>query len=497
MKYSKYAVPGLLWTTGVAAALALAGCGGGSGSDDDDNGGATKPSTYILDSVVLPASAIKSAAVAPASLGASVQTRFVVLPELEAEKTVASDNGPAQQIGTQRAVAATSTVAQTQSALQWSSLANGQQVAAINIQSTGAYGLRAGVLVDSLPDGAQLRVYSQEHPNAIVERSGAEVNALLAQNRKAGETGAAANTWWTPDVGAGDTTVEVVLPAGTDADALRISIPVVSHIYVNLSLPTDAELAEAAKADAAKVVDTSGACNLDASCTNNYQTERNAVARMSFTRSDGKSYLCTGTLLNNTKGDFAPYFITGNHCISTQSSASSMQTAWFYRSSSCNSSVPGANAALRNAGATLLYATASTDSALLKLNEMPPVGVTLAGWDARTAGQVGDAVYGLHHPDGNLLKYSVGSVVGFMNCTAGSGTSITCSTGDSNSSFYSVRWSQGTTEGGSSGSALFRDGRVIGNLYGGGASCQAPNASDFYGRFDKVFSDRIWNWLAS
>lgn len=497
MKYSKYAVPGLLWTTGVAAALALAGCGGGSGSDDDDNGGVTQPKAYVLDSVVLPASAIKSVAAAPASLGAAVQTRFVVLPELEAEKTVASDDGPAQQIGTQRAVAATSTVAQTQSALQWSSLANGQQVAAINIQSTGAYGLRAGVLVDSLPDAALLRVYSQEHPHAIIERSGAEVNALLAQNRKAGETGAAANTWWTPDVGAGDTTVEVVLPAGTGADALRISIPVVSHIYVNLSLPTDAELAEAAKADAAKVVDTSGACNLDASCTNNYQTERNAVARMSFTRSDGRSYLCTGTLLNNTKGDFAPYFITGNHCISTQSSASSMQTAWFYRSSSCNSSVPGANAALRNAGATLLYATASTDSALLKLNEMPPVGVTLAGWDARTAGQVGDAIYGLHHPDGNLLKYSVGSVVGFMNCTAGSGTSITCSTGDSNSGFYSVRWSQGTTEGGSSGSALFRDGRVIGNLYGGGASCQAPNASDFYGRFDKVFSDRIWNWLAS
>ena len=489
MKYPKYAVPGLLWTTGVAAALALAGCGGGSGSDDD-NGGATQPTAYILDSVVLPASAIKSAAVAQASLGASVQTRFVVLPELEAEKTV-GDSGPAQQIGTQRAVAATSTVAQTQSALQWSALANGQQVAAINIQSTGAYGLRAGVLVDSLPDGAKLRVYSQEHPNAIVERSGAEINALLAQNRKAGETGAAANTWWTPDVGAGDATVEVVLPAGTAANALRISIPVVSHIYQNLSLPTEAELAEAAKAD------TSAACNLDASCTNNYQTERNAVARMVFTRSDGKSYLCTGTLLNNTKGDFAPYFLTGNHCISTQSSASSMQTSWFYRSSSCNSGVPGSNAALRSAGATLLYATSTTDSALLKLNEMPPVGVTLAGWDARTAGQVGDAVYGLHHPGGNLLKYSVGAVVGYMNCSAGSGTSITCSTGDSNSGFYSVRWSQGTTEGGSSGSSLFRNGRVVGNLYGGGASCLAPNASDYYGRFDKVFSNRIWSWLAS
>ncbi|MEG3046974.1 MAG: hypothetical protein RR849_20820, partial [Comamonas sp.] len=154
MKYSKYAVPGLLWTTGVAAALALAGCGGGS----DDDGGVTRPRAYILNSMVLPASAIKSAVVAPVSLGAAVQTHLVVLPALDTEKAEADDTGPALQIGVQRAVAATSTVAQTQSALQWSSLPNGQQAAAINIQSTGAYGLRAGVLVDSLPDGALLRI---------------------------------------------------------------------------------------------------------------------------------------------------------------------------------------------------------------------------------------------------------------------------------------------------------------------------------------------------
>ena len=485
MKYSKYAVPGLLWTTGVAAALALAGCGGGS----DDDGGVTRPRAYILNSMVLPASAIKSAAVAPVSLGAAVQTHLVVLPALDTEKAEADDTGPALQIGVQRAVAATSTVAQTQSALQWSALPNGQQAAAINIQSTGAYGLRAGVLVDSLPDGALLRIYSQEHPDAIVERSGAEVNALLAQNRKAGETGTAANTWWTPDVGAGDATVEVVLPAGTAVDALRISIPVVSHIYQNLSLPTEAEWAEMAK------VDNSGSCNLDASCTNHYQTERDAVARMVFTLSDGKSYRCTGTLLNNTKADFIPYFLTANHCISTQSAASSLQTTWFYRSSSCNSGVPGANAAVRSAGATLLYATSTTDSSFLQLNEMPPVGVTMAGWDARTAGQTGDAVYGLHHPRGSLLKYSVGAIAGYSNCNFDSG-GYDCSSGDADSNFYSVRWSQGTTEGGSSGSSLFSNGRVIATLYGGGASCRNPDATDDYGRFDKVFSNRIWSWLA-
>ena len=52
------------------------------------------------------------------------------------------------------------------------------------------------------------------------------------------------------------------------------------------------------------------------------------------------------------------------------------------------------------------------------------------------------------------------------------------------------------TEGGSSGSSLFSDGRVIGTLYGGASSCKAPNATDSYGRFDKVFNSKIWSWLA-
>ena len=155
--------------------------------------------------------------------------------------------GPAMQIGMSRAVPATSTNAQTQAALQWQSQADGSQVAAINIESSGAYGLRAGVLVSSLPDNAQLRVYSQEHPNAIVQTAGAQVNALLAQNRDAGEKGTVANTWWTPDVGAGNATLELVLPAGTPVSAVQIAIPTVSHIYQNMSLPTEEEWADVVK----------------------------------------------------------------------------------------------------------------------------------------------------------------------------------------------------------------------------------------------------------
>jgi len=64
-----------------------------------------------------------------------------------------------------------------------------------------------------------------------------------------------------------------------------------------------------------------------------------------------------------------------------------------------------------------------------------------------------------------------------------------------NHGFYSVGWSQGRTEGGSSGSALFSNGRVMGTLYGGSSRCQAPRGVSYYGRFDKFFSEGASHWL--
>jgi len=48
---------------------------------------------------------------------------------------------------------------------------------------------------------------------------------------------------------------------------------------------------------------------------------------------------------------------------------------------------------------------------------------------------------------------------------------------------WSVNWSQGVTEDGSSGSPLFdQNHHVVGNLSGGFSSCGNPTAVDYYGR---------------
>jgi hypothetical protein len=235
-------------------------------------------------------------------------------------------------------------------------------------------------------------------------------------------------------------------------------------------LPTDTE----AMAKAA------GSCNIDVMCTSGNQNEMHAVAKMVF-GINGATSMCTGSLLNNTKNDRTPYFLSANHCISTQTVASSLQTIWNYRLASCGGSQVDSTMQTVNGGAILLYQTTSTDTSFMRLNGTPPSNATFAGWSANTAA-TSAAVFGIHHPAADLQKYSRGTI-----------TSI-------GSGFYDMVWTpnQGVTEPGSSGSALFTSSgrQLIGQLYGGYSSCANPTGADIYGRFDLAYNASLKTWLS-
>ena len=172
-----------------------------------------------------------------------------------------------------------------------------------------------------------------------------------------------------------------------------------------------------------------------------------------------------------------------------------MQTDWFYRAPTCNSRTLSSGTARRVNGAQLLYASDSSDTALLRLNDTPPAGAFFAGWDASVQ-PAGTAVVGLHHPKGDLLKISKGSVSSQASCASTGGTNFQCTNTPGN--YYRVIWSEGTTEGGSSGSAIFKNGtQVIGTLYGGSSSCTSQASPEFYGRFDVAYNAALKNWLAA
>lgn len=470
-----------------AVAAMLAGCGGGGG--DAASTAKAQPITSV-DSRVQPASAVQDvASVKSRSASAAPKAAVVALGELPLSKVDTSSSVGPRLVGQARDIAATKSAAETQTQWQWKDSAVGGKVAAISFRSEGAYGVRLGVLVKQLPGSAILRVYTQATPGSVYQISGQEILQLIERNQAAGDKTDQGRTWWTPDTGEGEATLEVELPPGVAVSTLDIAVPQLSHIFVNLSLPTEQEYQAQL---ATTKVNESDPCNLDATCYSENSSDRNAVARMSFVNG-GLSYLCTGTLMNDSNSSGKPYFLSANHCISTQTVASNLETRWFYRSPTCNSGTLQSTSIRKTGGAQLLYASSSTDMSFMLLNDTPPAGAVYAGWDASAVAS-GTSISGLHHPSGDLLKISFGAITGQTACETTVGNRFQCIGASGN--YYSVAWSQGTTEGGSSGSAIFRNGKVIGTLFGGSAVCTIKGSLDYYGRFDVAYSTALKNWLA-
>ena len=485
-----------MFAASAIAAYVAVGCGGGgSGSDAPAPAPApapalvpdesiTSPRILYMESAVLTEADLQHSAksLSPEPLLDVLQVRLAEW--MPSKQDVEGLHGQAWQVGAPRGIDGLSSPDAVARLLRWTRQSDGHWAAAISVKSIGAAGLRLGVVVTKLPDEALIRVYKNGQRDGAFQVYGRTINANLASGVIEGKLGQAERTWWTPDMGADEVVLEISIPAEKDGAEVRIALPRLSHIFRQPD----------AQANSTKLAQA-GACNLDASCSD-YAVERNAVAQIAFVRADGRSYNCTGTLLNNYRKDFTPYVVTANHCISNQAEANSIQTRWFYRTASCNSSNVNAASSQRLGGAKLLLATASTDSSLLQLNEMPPVGATYAGWDALGASIIGSNTYGLHHPFGELLKYSEGQVDAYGSCSLEENNRIGCVTGDADRNWVRVLWQKGVTEAGSSGSGLFSSGRLVGTLSGGNSQCGVAGGSDYYGRFDKAFQANLWRWLA-
>lgn len=474
----------LFGAAALALCCALVSCGG----DDDD--GASSSVAGGRDVALNAARRIepldtaakstlaKAQPAARAALDAAAPVASITLPALAAAKAAleAPRKGQPQRIGAVRNVGPQTSADEVARLLQWQALPGGAQAAALRLVSPGAAGVRLGADVQQLPDGALLRFYGDDGEEEVLEVSAAEAARLRAMNEEAGLSEEEARLVWSQVISGSAATLEVELPAGSQPEALALAVPQLSHLLLT---PQQAITKAAAES-----------CNLNATCVmDDISTESRAVARMVFNKEDG-SFLCTGTLLNDARSSRTPWFITAHHCIKKQEDASTLTTSWFYRAASCASSRSTYSGARQLAGGATLHKTDATyDTSLLTLRNPPPVGVVYAGSYYGDALDTGVGVLGVHHPQGDLQKYSVGAITGYASCD---GDACTLD-GNSARALWHVRWSRGTTEGGSSGSGLFvRDSAsgtryLAGVLHGGDASCSNRDGFDLYGRFDKAF----------
>jgi V8-like Glu-specific endopeptidase len=245
----------------------------------------------------------------------------------------------------------------------------------------------------------------------------------------------------------------------------------------------------------------SGSCNVDTACPagDAWRDQIDSVGHYTFSQGSS-SYVCTGSLIGNTAGSTTPYFLTANHCMSTQTVVNSIVVYWNYQSSTCRS--PGSSssgtplsrsiASHSQSGANLRATNSSSDFSLIELNAAVPSAANpyFSGWDR--SGSTPSSAVGIHHPAGHEKRIAVEN----------NGLQISGYGGGSGSTHWRVvDWDQGTTEGGSSGSGLWdQNKRLVGQLHGGSAAC-GNNLSDYYGRLSVSWtgggssSSRLSSWL--
>lgn len=510
---------------GLAAVLTLTGCGGGSGGGGSAPAAAQSAASAeaaASTSSVQPAQpqssvASVSAGTAAVARAGTEPTRFIegaisdgvekadVSPfvhreakdaptarqirlgvlsgsDVPVEKAMSGGSVPVR-IGQGRSLSDTADNARVAALLDWKPSRRGGQVAALRLQSEGALGVRVGLRVYSLPLGGLVRFHADGGSQAY-QVATQEIQSTIQRNLDAGDTGEDAHTWWSPNLGGDAITVEFEVPPGVPTSTVEVAIPALSHIY------QDAK-------DVASIQKAGGSCSVDVNCTGEAGgATSQSVARLDFMVGTS-TYQCTGTLLNDDKASGTPYLLTANHCISTQTSASSLATYWFYRSANCNSPTIAAAATRTKTGATLLYNSSQTDTSFLRLNGAPPAGVRYAA--SAPGGLSGTtSVFSIHHPGGGYQEYSEGASTGpAASCGSAYGPS-TCSLATPGN-FLKVNWNVGTTLSGSSGGGLFMKVNgapyLVGQLYGGYSSCTAPDDNEYFGRFDVAYNTALYQWL--
>lgn len=381
---------------------------------------------------------------------------------LEEEDARAFDNGPAPyRIGV-KLVAPGGAITSEADGL-WDVLADGTQTWTVRIEVPTALGTSLEFENLDLPAGSALLIRGEDGTVQAWEGRGPNSNGYLQ----------------TPIVTGPWAEVQYVAPAGVQG-APGIMISSVSHLYrLGSILPQGEE--EAREGD--ERVDL--ACHEDVMCHTPDTIARDSVGAMFFSG----GFVCSGGLLadqdpNTSKG----WFLTANHCLSTQGAVNSLTVYWKYQKAGCAGATPNINLLPRSTGGTLVATSSQTDFTFIRLASDPyyPVHAagspTFAGWTT-TVPSNGSAVQGIHHPNFEYKRYSEGNTTLSGQICGGLSTSF----------FYYGDWTLGATEGGSSGSPLFNSSwQVIGQLFGACYSatpgCNNPSQWNWvYGRFNQTY----------
>ncbi len=232
--------------------------------------------------------------------------------------------------------------------------------------------------------------------------------------------------------------------------------------------------------------------DVDVNCPvgDDYQLEKHSICRMTF-KEGTSNFLCTGALINNTEFNGIPYYLTANHCISSDTVAQTMVAYFNYEREQCGeNTITALNKTI--SGASLRATRKASDFTLLELTKTPDASYQpyYAGWSIND--EAPSNSYSIHHPSGQVKEIAIE-----LDSARSYPIQIMWPEDEVSppDSHWEVKFDVGSTQGGSSGSPLFnQNNKIMGQLHGG------SNGVDYYGKlsasWDDLFTTRALKfWL--
>ncbi|MCD7977963.1 MAG: hypothetical protein LUG51_12730 [Tannerellaceae bacterium] len=344
---------------------------------------------------------------------------------------------------------------------EWSELPGGEKIWQLHLQAKDATAIMLYYNAFYIPEGGQLFIYNVEKTHVL----GAYTHITNPLNGK-----------FVTEFVAGD---EIILEyvAAESGENPRIEIESIGYGYNHLTIS----------------LRSSGSCMVNINCDEGdaWQNEKRGICRM-IQRIGRNSYYCTGSLVNNTAEDLSPYILTAYHCMEDDLAIASDEdlTQWMfyfnYESNACSgtATATGNHILIGCTRKVAIPLQGGSDGLLLLLQSNIPESfdVYYNGWDRREVlPQFG---VNIHHPQGDIKKISTFTQPATDYTWVESGGTTGATSAHFNIIFSKTVNGYGVTEGGSSGSPLFNENKlVVGTLTGGNSSCNYLNGLNVYGKF--------------
>ncbi len=339
----------------------------------------------------------------------------------------------------------------------------------VRVRSAGALWLVAGFGTFRPERGARVWVYTPDRSTVFGPFTEDDVRAH--------------GQLWVPPVPGDSFVVEIDWPQAPPGGRPNVHLGEILHGYK--AIPGSEFDGVGGGPDGDDVAPNAGACNIDVNCPlgADWQDEKRGVVNL---LNSGGGF-CSGSLITNTAADCTNYVLTAAHCLSSQSSATGTIFQFNFERPECGSGTAPTDRKLT--GSFLRATYSASDVTLLEMDDEIPeeFGAFYNGWSRSTVASNGS--YCIHHPnnDEKKISYNDDTLLPGQNW------------GDDH--WRVDNWEQGTTEPGSSGSPLFDvDGRIVGQLHGGSASCSSITYDEF-GKLDVSWtgggtaSSRLRDWL--